>query len=177
LTGPVVVSRGDPYIDPATGLCCINTKMESMNLWGFDPVCGTVHVTLNPSHPTTGTICAREKGTCFPALSCFNVFIRVEVIRPDGTTISYVNCDPIVMCCTIDKLPPFGCPYSILNPPVVLYKELATADVCALGNRPPPAAFIREAVHTPEPQPTCPPAPVVQTSSSSARLTVDTPLG
>jgi len=161
LQGTTVVSREDPFIDPATGLCCIKTKIERMYLTGTDPLAGPVVITLNPCKPSVGTICQKVKGSnCFPALSCFDIYIRVEL---PALGLVLVNCEPINMCCEINSLPPFGCNYAITNDPISLYREIVDAtdpcrSVCDLPEnaRPDPVAFINEATHIPgEPDPNC----------------------
>ncbi len=173
MIGPTVVNRGDPYYNAETDECCIDTEIVSMNLTGSDPILGSVEITLNPDKPSTGTICG-PVDICWPALSCFEIYILVTITRPDGTVLTFVNCDPIIMCCTITSIPPYGCSYAIQNPPINLYKWSATFDVCA--NPPPiPAARILEASHTPGKPPVCPPPPGEHTTDSTAVIVVDVP--
>ena len=157
LRGPVVVERGVPYIDPLTGLCCVETRMVSMQLQGSDPLCGRILITLDPRRPSKGRICQMPgMTTCFPAQSCFDIFVRIEL--PDmGMTL--FACEPANMCCKIDRIPPFGCLYNLdigTGDRVPLFQEdPAAPDPCTSPVRPNPRAFIVKAVHTPDPPCTC----------------------
>lgn len=155
LSGPVVVERGSPYVDPATGLCCVETRMVSMDLRGFDPLCGRISITLDPRRPSKGQICSKARDQCFPANSCFEVFVRVELL---DLGLVLVACDPARMCCMIEAIPPFGCLYQLeigAGRTVPLYRELPGADVCSAEPRPNPSAFIVRAVHRPDPPCRC----------------------
>ncbi len=160
LAGPVVVERGNPYVNPATGLTCIDTKIVDLNLQGVDPVCGRICITLNPLKASTGTICEKVKGTCFPAQSCFNVFVKVQLKDlgdPAQGGLCLYACQPAEMCCMIDQIPPFGCLYNLNigrdSGPVALYRgpcdPTAAGDPCSLQPPPPPTAYIVKAVHQP----------------------------
>ncbi|MBI4604261.1 MAG: hypothetical protein HY721_20065 [Planctomycetes bacterium] len=159
LKGPVTVMRSDPKTDPATGLTCIDTEIVALELTGMDPVVGTVRATLNPFRKSTGTICEKVAGTCFPAISCFEVYVLIEL--PDLGLCLYA-CDPAKMCCEISAIPPFGCLYN-LNigggiAPVPLYRGAcgaANLDPCTQVPLPPPAAYIVKAIHQPLPPKVC----------------------
>lgn len=153
LSGPVVVERGEPYeITDAAGnkLCCVSTRMLSMNLTGTDPTCGDVKIRLCPERPSRGTICQMMPGACFPATSCFDVYIEVEVM---GMILK--NCKPIKMCCKINTIPPYGCVY-LVDPgpePLLLFRkgDCDSPNTRAVGQ-------IRRAEHIPQP-PCDPPVP------------------
>ena len=156
LRGPMVVERGTPYLDPLTGLCCVETRVVDLQLRGIDPLCGEICITLDPRRPSRGRICAKEPNTCFPANSCFDMWVRIE-LKTLGMVL--VACQPARMCCMIDAIPPIGCTYQIdLGPgldPVPLYQDVAGADICAIDPPPDPRAFIIQAVHQPQPPCDC----------------------
>jgi len=152
LRGQMVVERGTPYVDPDSGLCCVDTRAVRLELNGVDPNCGRICITLDPRRPSRGRICAKEPGTCFPANSHFEMNVRIE-LKDLGLVLT--ACQPAIMRCMIDAVPPIGCMYQIdLGPgldPIPLYEEVPGANVCELDPRPDPVAFIDQAVHQPDP--------------------------
>ena len=123
-TGTMVVQRSDPYIN-AAGYCCIDTTVVSMDMVGTctggpaGPIQGRIR--LGPNQPSTGTICQKTPGgPCFPANSCFEIFFQIEIDLGGGNVCVFKNCDPAVMCCCVDDLPPLGCNYELQNTPVLL---------------------------------------------------------
>jgi hypothetical protein len=163
LKGLARVRRGIPYRDPLTGLCCVDVEMVSLDLRGTDPACGEICITLDPRHPSRGRICEKEPRTCFPANSCFDVWVRIE-LKTLGMVL--VSCHPARMCCMIDAIPPINCLYNLdlgsgagVDTTVPLYQEIPGADVCQVVPRPAPVAEIVRAVHQPVPPCDCfPPA-------------------
>jgi hypothetical protein len=159
LRGPMTVERGVPYQDPLTGLCCVETRVVSLDLNGVDPECGRICITLDPRRDSRGRICEKEPGTCFPANSCFDIWVRIEL---KDLGLVFVVCRPARMCCMIDALPPIGCTYNLdlgsdpNNPDLLsLFEEVPGVDVCGLDPRPEPVAFINRAVHRPDPPCEC----------------------
>jgi hypothetical protein len=150
LYGKMVVDRGTPYLQPdptGLGLCCVSTRMMSMELTGNDPICGPITVRLNPDRPTRGTICqVTPGGPCFPATSCFDVFVEIEVA---GMVL--VNCEAVRMCTTINGIPPYGEVY--FAPGTIPLFKKGECDSSATT----PAAILTKAEHTPLP---CPPLEV-----------------
>jgi hypothetical protein len=119
LTGAIEVERGVPFTGP-DGLCCVTTRLTKLDLAGDDPVCGPIRIRLCPDRPSRGTICQTTRGACFPAQSCFDVFIEVEVM---GMVLK--NCRPARMCCRIGEIPPFGCAFelSLDTEPLLLFRK------------------------------------------------------
>jgi hypothetical protein len=75
LEGPTVVLRGDPGGDP----CTIVTELAALDVHGNHPTFGEVHLRLNPSVSSVGSIESLGQGCTFPADSFFDVFVEVEV--------------------------------------------------------------------------------------------------
>ena len=149
LRGRVVIERGVPYVN-AQGLCCVSTRIVELHADGVDPNCGPIRISLCDERPSRGTICQKpenEPGQCFPANSCFDVFVKIEI--PDlGLVLK--NCDPATMCCMINQLPPWGCNYQFDLPRgLALFNEGECDDPDAA-----PVAHVVVATHTPTP---CPP--------------------
>lgn len=149
LTGPVVVETGKPYkTTDSTGnvICCVSSRITKLDLSGTDPTCGPVKIRLCPDRPSRGKICQMMPGPCFPALSCFDVFIEIEVM---GMILK--NCTPARMCCKIDSLPPYFCKYTLLlnaGETLSLFKKGDCGNPNAV-----PVGEIRTATHTPQPPP------------------------
>lgn len=85
-TGPVCVTRSDPYFDPNTGLKVIDTVMDSLEMVGSSEFAGTMIVRLAPDFTTIGQIRQTEEAAAMgvdisletPADSFFNVYFQVE---------------------------------------------------------------------------------------------------
>ena len=158
LAGPVVVERSDPYTN-AAGLMCIDTEIVSMRLEGEDPVCGPIIITVDPIFASVGGICEMVPGPCFPANSWFRVYVRVELPR---LGMCLYACQPALMECVIDRIPPFRCLYNLdVGDGDVIPLFRGPCDVtpnshpCRPQPPPPPPAVIIKAVHHPRPPEEC----------------------
>ncbi len=86
LTGPVCVTRSDPYFDPDTGLRVIDTVMDSLEMVGSSEFAGAISLHLAPGWQSKGQIRqsleAAEAGVDLspemPADSYFDVYFQVE---------------------------------------------------------------------------------------------------
>ena len=86
LTGPVCVTRSDPYFDPNTGLRVIDTVMTSLEMIGSSEFAGSIAVRLAPGTETIGQIRQTEEAAAMgidvsletPADSYFQVFFQIE---------------------------------------------------------------------------------------------------
>ena len=125
-------------------------------------MCGPIKVRLCPEKPSRGIICQRTPGgPCFPAQSCFEVFVEIEVMG-----MVFKNCSPATLCCVIESIPPFGCNFRLETAERVLLFKKGDCDVPGAT----PLGEITEAVNTPQP---CGPVPgslVCKTSGTSVDL-------
>lgn len=172
LRGRAKVVRGLPYVDPLTGLCCVEVEMVSLLLQGTDPVCGEICITLDPSRPSRGRICNQTPGgPCFPAESCFEMFVEVEM---PNLGITLKNCAPVRVCCGIDAVPPFNCFYQLgrVISPVPLYTPADCANFPDPTGVAQPIGIVEAARHVPrnDPDPPCCPEYGPRTDKMFSRL-------
>jgi hypothetical protein len=101
LEGPTVVLRGDPGGDP----CTIVTELVALDLHGTHPTFGQVHLRLNPTVSSVGSIESLGQGCTFPADSFFDVFVEVEV---ELLPFRLINLQPVrVTNDDLKVIPPF----------------------------------------------------------------------
>lgn len=86
LSGPVCVTRSQPYFSPDTGLRVIDTQMDSLEMVGSSEFAGAISIRLAPGWESKGqilqTLEAAEVGVDIsaetPADSYFDVYFQVE---------------------------------------------------------------------------------------------------
>jgi cysteine-rich repeat protein len=114
LSGPTVISRGDPE-DLGDGLRQVPTEMIGLTLTGHSLILGDLTVRESSTLASTGLIRARQSGSDYPADSFFDVFFELETnLPPPLHQLRNAPDDPLRMRQVIDCIPPLG---AIYQPP------------------------------------------------------------
>ncbi|MGO8870337.1 MAG: DUF6073 family protein [Acidimicrobiales bacterium] len=116
LFGPTKIQRGNPSIDPNTGLDTIATSMTFLDLTGYNPTLGNIKVKLNRKRASKGMVTADSPSSDFPATSYFDIFFDIETsgVKHGLPKMDLFNKQTVQMTGGDDimSLPPIGTVYS-----------------------------------------------------------------
>ena len=138
VTGPTIIQRSDPMVDPVTGDHFIETEIVEMQLQGTGQRLGHIVIQQSFNMPSLGEIrdVNPDPYYDFPAESYFEVFIEVFTELPVAPVLH--NEIPLRISTVIDCIPPYGNPYE---------HELETGGIPLVDPTGVTVAFILQAAH------------------------------
>ncbi|MFC2085457.1 DUF6073 family protein, partial [Bacteroidota bacterium] len=116
LTGPTIIQRSEPFVDPYTGDSYIQTEIISMQLQGDVEIAPgqflPLFINLNPDIHSYGQIIDINPDSRydFPAESFFDVFVEAFMETPYGPLFLH-NEEPLMIFTEINCIPPYGNSY------------------------------------------------------------------